>query len=52
MTITKDFTIRITWADWQRVKRLIRPYPGETIAHYFNRIVNRVEKNKEAIYLD
>lgn len=46
MTKEKDFTIRITLADFRRVKRLIRPYPDESMAHYFGRIVNKLEEQK------
>ena len=42
MTKTKDFTIRITWADWKRLRRYIRAYPGESVAHYFERVVDRI----------
>lgn len=40
---TKDFVIRIRWDDFRRLKQLIRPYPKETMANYFERIVNRVD---------
>ncbi len=47
MTKTKDFTIRITFKDYCRVKRLIKPYPCESMANYFNRIVNKIEESKQ-----
>lgn len=40
---TEDFTIRINLEDWKELKRLIRPYPKESVANYFHRVVNRLE---------
>ena len=42
MTKQEDITIRITLADWKRIRRYIRAYPGESVAHYFERIVDRI----------
>jgi hypothetical protein len=46
MTKTKDFVIRIRFEDFRRVKQLIKPYPKETMANYFERIVNRIEEKE------
>ena len=46
---TKDFTIRIRWEDFKRMKRLIKPYPNESMANYFGRIVDRIEDNYKEV---
>ncbi len=51
MTKTQDFTIRITLEDYRRAKRLIKPYPNESMANWFNRLVNKIER-RDAVYLD
>jgi len=42
MTKTEDFTIRIRLSDWKRLRRYIRSYPNESVANYFERVVDRI----------
>ena len=44
---TKDLIIRITWKDYRRAKRFCRPYPDESVAHWFERLVNKIEDYNE-----
>ena len=46
MTKTEDITIRINLEDYRRCKRILRPYPNESVANYFNRLVNKLEELK------
>lgn len=46
MTKTEDFTIRITLADYRRAKRFVRPYPNESMANWFARLINKLEVGK------
>ena len=42
--MTKTKGIRITYADWTRLTKLIRPYKGETYAEYMGRVVGRLKE--------
>ena len=39
----ETFTPRMYIKDFRRLKRLIPPRKDETLANYFNRVVNRIE---------
>lgn len=39
--------IRITFRDWNKLRRLIPGRKEETYAKYMNRVVNRVQEVKE-----
>jgi len=46
MTRTEDMIIRIRLEDYRRCKRIVRPYPKETMANYFQRLANKLEDLK------
>lgn len=46
MTKTEDFTMRIRLSDYRRAKRIMKPYPKETMANYFERLVDKLESYK------
>ena len=49
MLQTKDLIIRINLKDYRRAKRYLRPYPSESVAHYFNRLINKIEEQNDRI---
>ena len=46
---TKDFVIRIRYEDFKRAKRLLRPYPNESMANWFERLTKHLEIADEMI---
>jgi len=46
MTKQEDIIIRIRLEDYRRCKRIIRPYPNESAANYFKRVVDKLEDLK------
>jgi len=41
---TKDLIIRITMKDYRRARRLLRPYPNESVANWFHRLADKLER--------
>lgn len=51
MTKKQDIIIRINLEDYRRAKRYLKPYPNESMANYFKRLVAKIERSN-AVYLD
>lgn len=41
-----DIIIRINLQDLKKVKRYLRPYPSESMAHYFQRLAEKIENDR------
>ena len=42
---TEDFVIRIRYEDLKRAKRILRPYPNESMANWFERLIKKFESS-------
>jgi hypothetical protein len=41
---TKTIAIRINWEDYKKAKREVRPYPNESLANWFSRLIKKLER--------